>query len=109
MIKLRAFGLDGRIDFEAGAYGEDAVERYELVAVAQRRAEARYGVSFDRHDTLIVGDTASDVQAAKRAGARIVAVASGRDTFEQLREVGAEAVLADLTELGQLLGALDQV
>lgn len=46
----------------------------------------RYGVDFDRRDTVIVGDTVSDVEAARENGVRIVGVASGRDSADDLRE-----------------------
>jgi phosphoglycolate phosphatase-like HAD superfamily hydrolase len=97
-IKLAAFALDGRIDFEAGAYGEDASERVDLVAIAQMRAGGRYATGFDRANTVIVGDSAGDVRAALDGGAHIVAVASGRDDRAALRRAGATIILEDLTD-----------
>jgi len=100
--KLRVFGLDGFIDWEAGAYGEDVSERAKLVPVAQQRAGEKYGASFERDNTVIIGDTVQDVQAAHEGGAAIIAVASGRDSVEDLGQAGADVVLADLTDTMRL-------
>ena len=74
-VKVGAFGLDRWLDFEAGAYGSDPHERRsDLVAVARERAAARYG---EPTGAVLVGDTPLDVLAAREAGARAVAVATG--------------------------------
>src|SRR5262249_1590666 len=106
VTKLRIFGLQGHIDFEVGAYGEDDGERARLVAVAQRRAGEKYETRFNRHNTGIVGDTVNDVHAAHEGGARVVGVASGRDSVDDLYRAGAEIVLPDLTDTMRLVVAV---
>jgi phosphoglycolate phosphatase-like HAD superfamily hydrolase len=106
LTKLRVFGLDKHIDFEVGAYGEDDSERAKLVPVAQERAGAKYGHRFDRTNTVIIGDTTSDVAAARDGGAGIVAVASGRDSEGELREARADQVIPDLIETQRLVDAV---
>jgi phosphoglycolate phosphatase len=101
--KLAAFGLEGLVDFEAGAYGSDDPVRARLVPVAQRRAGERYGVRFGRANTVLVGDTVRDVAAGVEGGARVVAVATGPDTEADLRAAGADAVLPDLCDTGRVL------
>lgn len=105
-IKLEVFGLADRIDLEVGAYGEDSPQRPELVAVAQRRAASKYGYQFARHNTVIIGDTVHDIAAAHQGGAAIIAIATGRDSAEKLREAGADLVLLDLTDTGRLVAAV---
>jgi phosphoglycolate phosphatase-like HAD superfamily hydrolase len=109
IIKLRVFGLDQDIDFEVGAFGEDDPQRVKLVAIAQGRAQAKYGAEFTRENTVIVGDTVNDVLAAHEGGAKIVAVASGRDSQEALRDAGAEIVLASLAEPSAMLQSVFRV
>jgi phosphoglycolate phosphatase len=105
-VKLRVFGLDGYIDWKAGAYGEDASERTKLVGVARGNAGKSYGVNFGPSNTVIVGDTAQDVSAAHEGGARVVGVASGRESVDELRSAGAEVVLPDLTDTAQVVEAV---
>jgi phosphoglycolate phosphatase-like HAD superfamily hydrolase len=104
-LKLAAFGLDALVDLEVGAYGSDPHEsRSDLVAVARERTAGKY--SAEVTDTVLVGDTPLDVRAAREAGARSVAVASGPYGLEALREAGADQVLADLGDTPRVLAAL---
>ncbi len=107
-VKLRVYGLDGYIDWKAGAFGEDASERTKLVSIAQGRAGENYGVSFGADNTVIVGDTAQDVSAAHEGGATVVGVASGRESVADLRSAGAEVVLPDLTNTAEAIEAITQ-
>ena len=103
-LKLGAFGLDRFLDLEVGGYGSDPHEaRSDLVAVARERAAAKYA---DATDTVLVGDTPLDVQAAHAAGARVVAVASGPYGVAELRAAGAEAVLEDLGDTERVVSAV---
>ncbi|HXM57064.1 MAG TPA: haloacid dehalogenase-like hydrolase [Candidatus Dormibacteraeota bacterium] len=96
--KLAAFDLDRHLDLSIGAYGPDDHVRSALVPLAQRRAGARHGAVFDRANTVVIGDTANDVAAAREGGARAIAVASGRTPAADLRAAGADAVLDDLCD-----------
>lgn len=101
--KLSAFGLDPYIEFEVGGYGSDDKVRSNLVAVARGRALAKYGIVFDKSTTILIGDTTRDVQAAIDGGAQVIAVATGIDSMDQLREAGADVVLADLRDTASIV------
>ncbi len=95
-LKVSAFGLERWLDFEVGAYGSDPhEERYELVAIARERAAAKYG---EPTGAVLIGDTPLDVRAAREAGARAVAVATGFSDVDELRAAEPDAVLADLSD-----------
>ncbi|GAB2790765.1 haloacid dehalogenase-like hydrolase [Amycolatopsis magusensis] len=96
-IKLEVFGLKRFLDLDSSAYGDDHVSRPELVKIAQGRARERIGGRFDNADTVLIGDTPNDVQAALTAGVRIVAVATGKSSMDELRDAGATVVLPELT------------
>jgi len=89
-IKLEVFELDGFLDLEAGAYGNDHQERAELVAIAQQRAGERAGVTFGNDVTVLIGDTPNDVAAGLTAGVRVIGVATGKTSVDELRDAGAE-------------------
>jgi phosphoglycolate phosphatase-like HAD superfamily hydrolase len=105
-IKLEVFGLDGYLDLEAGAYGDDRTERAELVIMAQERAGQRTGVTFDNHATVLIGDTPNDVHAGLTAGVRVIGVATGKTSVEELREAGATWVVDAVAEIGDLIPEL---
>ncbi len=106
-IKLRAFDLDGYLDFDIGAYGTDDDTRANLVGIARHRAEKTYGLSFDDDSTVLIGDTPNDVAAALASDARIIAVATGKDTAADLSAAGADRVLPDLTDTSAVLAAIN--
>jgi phosphoglycolate phosphatase len=97
-VKVSAFGLHSKLDFEVGGYGSDDEVRSRLVAAAQAKASAKYGVSFTASNTVIIGDTQRDVEAGRIGGAGVIAVASGAFDEEQLSGAGADFVLPDLRD-----------
>jgi phosphoglycolate phosphatase len=108
-LKLRTFGLADTLDFEIGAYGEDAEARPDLVPVAVARANAKFTASYAASDVVLIGDTPRDVEAALSHGARVIAVATGHFDADRLRAEGAHAVLTNLSDTTALLTALAAV
>ncbi|MGW2364759.1 HAD family hydrolase [Streptomyces sp. NPDC001667] len=108
LVKLAAFGLDGFLDLEVGAYGADGDDRAELVPVARARAARAYTGVDDLTPTVLIGDTPRDVAAAFDSGVNIIAVASGVHDAAALSAVGAPFVLADLQETDAVLEAIEQ-
>ena len=104
--KLSVFGLHIYLDFEIGGYGSDDSVRANLVSVARRRAKAKYGIEFDKSTTVLIGDTQRDVRAGLDGGAHVVAVATGPDTEQTLREAGADVVLPDLRDTEAVVAAI---
>jgi phosphoglycolate phosphatase-like HAD superfamily hydrolase len=102
MLKLRAFGLDGFVDFDIGGYGNEAYPKGTLLRVARERASGKHQVTFGEDVTVYVADSPRDVDAARIGGARSLAVASGRASTAELREAGASAALPDLTDTAGL-------
>ncbi len=102
-IKLATFGLDRYLDLDIGAYGTDDDVRAKLVEIARQRAAAAHGVQFDRDSTVLIGDTPNDVKAARDGSARVIAVATGKDSMDDLADAGADTVFADLTNTDALL------
>lgn len=105
-IKIQAFGLDEHLDFGIGAYGTDDDIRANLVAIARQRAEQGHGHPYTAADTVLIGDTPNDVTAALHGGARIIAVATGKNTAAELTSAGAPAVLQDLTDTSSVVTAV---
>ncbi|HUQ61781.1 HAD family hydrolase [Lentzea sp.] len=100
LIKLEAFGLAHLVDWDVSAFGDEHLDRAELVTIARERA--RHLRLFADDEVVLIGDTPHDVHAATKAGVRLVAVATGRSTAEDLRRAGAGVVLDDLSDLGEL-------
>jgi phosphoglycolate phosphatase len=95
-IKLARAGLNHYFCF--GGYGSDSTDRAELTRCAIERAGRILGQRLDPHRTLVVGDTPKDIDAAKAVRAVAGGVASGQYGEVELREAGADYVLASLRE-----------
>ena len=54
---------------------------------------------------LMIGDSVSDVKAARAAGFRIVCMSYGYNHGEDIRDCGPDAVIDDMTQLLPLIGA----
>jgi phosphoglycolate phosphatase-like HAD superfamily hydrolase len=109
MLKLRAFGLDGFVDFDIGGYGSEAYPKGTLLRVARQRAAEKHGLAFGEDVTVYVADSPRDVDAARIGGAKSLAVASGRASAAELRDAGADAVLPDLTDTTGLVAVITRL
>jgi phosphoglycolate phosphatase-like HAD superfamily hydrolase len=95
-IKLARANLNRYFSF--GGYGSDSPDRTELTKKALERAELVSGDNLDRGRCFSCGDTPRDVEAGHGAGIRVVGVATGEYTVEELREAGADAVVESLRD-----------
>lgn len=103
-IKLQHFELWDF--FEWGAFSDDHHDRNALVPIARTRAET-YDIPPEAIERVIViGDTPHDIECARVADARCIAVATGGFTVDQLRNAGADAVLPDLSDTAKVLELL---
>jgi phosphoglycolate phosphatase-like HAD superfamily hydrolase len=103
--KLRVAGI-WHYFRDRGAFGSDAEERDHLPAIAAGRINERLGQALDPHRFIIVGDTPRDIKCARHFGARVVAVASGQHTVDQLSEFAPDAMLRDLSDTEAVLNLL---
>lgn len=81
-----------------GAFGSDDEERDHLPAIAAKRINSHLGRTVTPDKFIIVGDTPRDISCARHFGARVLSVASGAHTIEQLEQYSPDAVLADLSD-----------
>jgi phosphoglycolate phosphatase-like HAD superfamily hydrolase len=93
-IKLGHFGLWQRFRF--GAFGDEHLDRRDLVPVALARA-AEAGIVPT--SVVVIGDTPLDVDCAQHHGAIAVAVATGQHDVASLTATGAHLVLPTLESL----------
>jgi phosphoglycolate phosphatase-like HAD superfamily hydrolase len=105
--KLHAFALERFFDTEVGGYGSEVFPKGALLLNARGRAAEKYGVEFGEEATVYIADSTRDVAAARMGGARSVAVASGRSSAAELRDAGADVVLADLDDTANVVRAVD--
>lgn len=93
---MRHLELESAFDLILGA--NDTPHR-KPERVFSELALARLGTTAA--ETCLIGDSPYDVDAAHSVGMRCPCVTTGTHTAEELRAAGADAVYANLTELGE--------
>lgn len=92
-----------------GAFGSDAEERDHLPAIAAQRINQHIGLTLAPEKFIIVGDTPRDIKCARHFGARVLAVASGQHTVEQLKAHAPDALLEDLSDTESVINLLAEI
>lgn len=105
-IKLTHFGLWDH--FAWGAFGDDHAEREALARAAVAMAPARGVALADPAHAVVVGDTPFDVACARAAGARVIAVATGGHSIDELRACDPDLALEDLRDIDAVLSFIDE-
>jgi phosphoglycolate phosphatase-like HAD superfamily hydrolase len=92
-----------------GAFGDDDPERDHLPAIAAARFSRQLGEELRPDRFVIIGDTPRDISCARFFGARVLAVASGRHSVEELESLGPDAVLPTLGDAGSVIELLKSI
>jgi len=102
-IKLEPTGFNRYFTF--GGFGSDAEDRAEMLRFGHRRGEDAVGRKIPASNVIIIGDTPLDVLAARKNKFKVVAVATGRYSYEQLKATKPDFVFNTLLEADMLLGS----
>jgi phosphoglycolate phosphatase len=104
IAKLGYFGIWDRFAF--GAFGDDHLDRRDLVPIGLRRAsEAGHGTVPPQH-AIVIGDTPGDIDCARAHGARSIGVTTGPFDRATLQGAGADLVVDSLGELDPVLALI---
>ena len=96
-IKLRHYLLWDH--FRTGAFADDHEDRNQIAAVARQRGEELLRTSLRGEEILVVGDTPLDIACARAIGAKVLAVATGGSTVEELENHRPDWIAADFREI----------
>jgi phosphoglycolate phosphatase-like HAD superfamily hydrolase len=100
-VKLAHFGIAHF--FEWGVFGEESSDRNELARIARQRAHERSIPQHAIDRIVVIGDTPHDIACGRAIDARVIAVATGNYSEEQLRAAGADVTLTDLSETERVI------
>lgn len=103
-LKLAKAGLWNY--FTVGAFGHAHIKRSKLVGVAIKDALEKTGIVFKKKDIVIIGDTVRDIECAKEAGVKVIAVATGKESIEILKNEKPDFVFVDLKDISGIIKAV---
>ena len=96
-IKLRHLGLWDL--FTTGAFADDSEDRNEITAIGRERGSRILQERLRDDEVAVIGDTPLDIRCGRAIGAKVLAVATGGFTLEQLREYEPDWAVGDLRAL----------
>lgn len=96
-IKLRHFNLWK--EFTTGAFADDHEDRDEIAAAAKRRGGRVLGKNLRGSEVVVIGDTPLDIRCGRAIGAKVLAVATGGATLEELQRHAPDWAVPDLTKI----------
>lgn len=100
-LKLGHYGLWHHFAF--GGFGDHHHDRDDVAHEALGEIHARFDGTVGPDRVWVIGDTPLDVQCARCIGARVLAVATGWHSLEELKACNPDLALADLSDPGPLL------
>ncbi len=100
-VKLGHFGLYDY--FQLGGFGDRHHNRDDVAREAFAEVHRHLEREVQPERIWVVGDTPLDIRCARAIGARVVAVATGWHTTEELSAHAPDLLLADLSDPGPLL------
>jgi len=95
-VKLQTAGIS--LDYKIGAFGEFHKDRNMLPQLALSKAEQIFEVDVNPQNFIIIGDTPRDIECAKSAGMRSVAVTTGKFNHAQLADHFPDMILDSLKD-----------
>jgi phosphoglycolate phosphatase len=96
-LKLRKFGLWEIFQF--GGFADDHEDRDHIAVAAFERGRRVLGKNLQPNEVVVVGDTPFDIRCGKFIGAKVLAVATGGATLEELKQHKPDWAVEDLTRI----------
>lgn len=100
-LKLRHYALDHYFQF--GGYGDEHADRDEVARQALAAAEEQATQPIDREKLWVIGDTPADVRCGRAIGARVIAVATGIYSLEELAAAQPDHLFRDFADTAAVL------
>ena len=104
-IKLAALGLADY--FQVGGFGDQYGEKWHAAERGIAEAEDYFHVSFSKENIYLIGDSAYDIECAKKMGIVSVGVATGWMSYEELKGHEPDYLYVDLSDWRRFASILD--
>ncbi len=104
-IKLRHFQIDHYFA-DTGAFGDLHPRRDDVARLALQNVREHLKLEVPGHRACVIGDTPADIQCARAIDAKVIAVATGVYSSEQLSPHSPDHLFDDLSMTEQVLQAL---
>jgi len=103
-LKLRHYELEQYFDFAIGGFGDSHADRDDVARAAFDTVKSHRDpedVNLDR--VWVIGDTPADIRCGRAIGAKVIAVATGIYSFEELSQHSPDHLAENFAEVESLL------
>lgn len=97
-MKVQHFNIDHHFSF--GAFGDVHPNRDDVARLASQTATDRHGHAIKT--IWVIGDTPADVQCGRAIGAKVLAVATGHYSLEELEASEPDVTLTDMSDAARV-------
>ena len=104
-LKLEHYGLAHHFRF--GGFGDHYVDRDDVAREALDQARSHRNGFLDLNRVWVIGDTPADVRCGRAVGAKMVAVATGLYSKQELEATRPDHLFDDFSDAESLLALLD--
>lgn len=106
-LKLSHLGLDKY--FQTGGFGDEDVERWEIIKKAINKAKDFYQIDFQKENIYVIGDTPLDIECGEILGVKSVAVATGGYSFDDLKNCNPDYIFYSLEAFEDFLSIIEKI
>ncbi len=92
--------------FKIGAFGGFSKIRSDLVEVALSDAREKTGISFEKENVFIIGDTIRDILCAKEGEVKSIAIATGNQLWEELKKEKPDYLFKDFSNVEEIFNVI---
>lgn len=103
-IKLSPFDISKYFAF--GAFGDDALYRNDLPAIAVQRANELYNTTYTEQEIVIVGDTVYDVLCSKIISAKSIIVCRRPEWYQDIANHHPDFVFSNFNDYESVVEAI---
>ncbi|WP_432665802.1 HAD family hydrolase [Wukongibacter baidiensis] len=100
-LKLSHLQLDKY--FKIGGFGDEDVQRWQIIKRAISESEAFYDIDFSNNKTYVIGDTPLDIECGKILGIKSVAVATGGYSYDELKSYEPDYIFQSFESFEEFL------
>lgn len=101
LAKLESLSINDYFRF--GGYGDEYIQRGELIKGVIELANTNYNMAFEKENIYVIGDTIHDVNAAKYANVKSIAVLTGSDDYQKINGSKPDFIFDDFEKYEDFL------
>ncbi len=94
--------------FDLGSFGEISENRSKLLEDAIKQAESKFKINLKKEDIFVIGDTKFDVECGKEIGVKIIAIATGKYSLEELKKYNPDYIFKDFSDIDKIIKIIDE-